>query len=345
MNLSVSRLIKIFYLEFSRILDKMLEALASFLTVIAVTPLMIKLGRRVGIVGVDVHKSSKPVIPKTGGLALILGSLIALLVHMLLNHDSLPLIFLSTGLIAGFIGFLEDFRGEMNPKLKPTLLLLASIPILVTGSYIPRPVIPFIGRTRLYKIYPILVALAYPVTCNAVNSVDVLNGSMIYTSIPFFAMSSIIAYYRGNSFILTMSLICISILVALIPYNKYPAKIFPGNSGSLFIGGLMASTAILGRIEVAAIIALLPQIMNEMHVIFSIGGIKSAKQVKSRPVKFVDGFLTASKDRSAPITLVRLLSAGARVSEKNMAYMMGVLAAFTSVLAILTDLLLVEAWI
>jgi len=56
--------------------------------------------------------------------------------------------------------------------------------------------------------------------------------------------------------------------------------------------------------------------------------------------------LTASKDRSAPITLVRLLSAGARVSEKNMmAYMMGVLAAFTSILAILTDLLLVEAWI
>jgi len=332
-------------LNFEEIFDKMLEALTSFLTVIAVTPLMIRLGRRISIVGVDVHKPSKPVIPKTGGLALILGSLIALLVHMLLNWEFSSLIFLSTGLIAGFIGFLEDLRGELNPKLKPTLLLLASIPILITGSYTPRPVIPFIGRTRLYKIYPILVALAYPITCNAVNSVDVLNGSMIYTSIPFFAMSLIIAYFRGDVFILTMSMICISILIAMIPYNRYPARIFPGNSGSLFIGGLMASIAIIGRMEVAAIIALLPQIMNEMHVIFSIGGIRSAKEVKSRPVKFVNGFLTASRDRNAPITLVRLLSAGAKVSEKAMAYMMGMLAIFTAIFAILTDLFLVEVWI
>ena len=332
-------------MNFEEIFDKMLEALTSFLTVIAVTPLMIRLGRRVGIVGVDVHKPSKPVIPKTGGLALILGSLIALLVHMLLNWEFSSLIFLSTGLIAGLIGFLEDLKGEINPKLKPALLLLASIPILITGSYTPRPVIPFIGRTRLYKIYPILVALAYPVTCNAVNSVDVLNGSMIYTSIPFFAMSLIIAYLRGDVFILTMSMICISILIALIPYNRYPAKIFPGNSGSLFIGGLMASIAIIGRMEVAAIIALLPQIMNEMHVIFSIGGIRSAKEVKSRPVEFVNGFLTASRDRNAPITLVRLLSAGAKVSEKAMVYMMGMLAMFTAIFAILTDLFLVEVWI
>jgi len=332
-------------LNFEEIFDKMLEALTSFLTVIAVTPLMIRLGRRISIVGVDVHKPSKPVIPKTGGLALILGSLIALLVHMLLNWEFSSLIFLSTGLIAGFIGFLEDLRGELNPKLKPTLLLLASIPILITGSYTPRPVIPFIGRTRLYKIYPILVALAYPITCNAVNSVDVLNGSMIYTSIPFFAMSLIIAYFRGDVFILTMSMICISILIAMIPYNRYPARIFPGNSGSLFIGGLMASIAIIGRMEVAAIIALLPQIMNEMHVIFSIGGIRSAKEVKSRPVEFVNGFLTASRDRNAPITLVRLLSAGAKVSEKAMAYMMGMLAIFTAIFAILTDLFLVEVWI
>jgi len=168
---------------------------------------------------------------------------------------------------------------------------------------------------------------------------------MIYTSIPFFAMSLIIAYLRGDVFILTMSMICISILIALIPYNRYPARIFPGNSGSLFIGGLMASIAIIGRMEVAAIIALLPQIMNEMHVIFSIGGIRSAKEVKSRPVEFVNGFLTASRDKNAPITLVRLLSAGAKVSEKAMAYMMGMLAMFTAIFAILTDLFLVEVWI
>ncbi|RLF98956.1 MAG: hypothetical protein DRN49_05060 [Thaumarchaeota archaeon] len=323
----------------------MLEALVSFLAVIMATPFMIRLGKRVGMVGVDVHKSSKPIIPKTGGLALILGSSIALLIHMIFNWEFSSLIFLSTGLIAGFIGFLEDLKGELNPKLKPVLLLLASIPILITGSYTPRPVIPFIGRTRLYKVYPILVALAYPITCNAVNSVDVLNGSMIYTSIPFFIMSLIIAYLRGDGFILTMSMICLSILIALIPYNRYPARIFPGNSGSLFIGGLMTSIAIIGRMEVAAIIALLPQIMNEMHVIFSIGGIRSAKEVRSRPVKFIDGFLTASKDRDAPITLVRLLSARAKVSERTMAYMMGTLTMFTAILAILTDILLVEVWI
>jgi len=323
----------------------MLELAAAFLAVIFTTPSMIRLGLKLGVTGIDIHKPWKPVISKLGGISLIFGALAGIAIYWIIGGGGLPWIVLVSGVIASLIGLLEDVRGEISPRVKPLLLILASIPILLSGSYVPRPVIPFVGRTRLYRVYPFMIALAYPITCNAVNSVDVLNGSMIYTSVPFFIMTLIISYLRGDSTIFTISAIMLAALIAFIPYNRYPARVFPGNSGSLFIGAVMASIAILGRVEFAAIIALLPQIMNEMHILFSIGGIKSARFIKARPVEFVKGYLTASRSRDAPITLVRMLSAETEVDERRMVYAMAVLSIFAMILGLITDLLFIEGMI
>ena len=218
----------------------------------------------------------------------------------------------------------------------------ASLPILIFGTFTPRPIIPFLGKTRLYKVYPVMVMAAYPIVCNAVNSVDVLNGSMILSSLPFFAMSLIIFYLRGDYITFALTLIFLISLLVLFPYNKYPARVFIGNSGSLFVGAAMASIAIVGRIEIAAIIALLPQIMNEMHVIFSLGGIKSAKSFEKRPINVEGGYLTAAKDKNAPITLLRMLCANAKVDEKSAVNAMALVSMFTAALGLLTDLVFIE---
>ncbi len=320
----------------------MLEVLTALLVAIASAPLMILLGRKLKIEGVDVHKPWKPLIPKTGGLALIAGAVSGILLHVYFYGGWTAVAILFSCMIAAIIGLIEDVREEINPKLKPLFLVFASLPILLLGTFTPRPVIPFLGRARLYKVYPVMILFAYPIVCNAINSMDILNGSMILTSAPFFLMSSIIFYLRGDYSSLIFSLIFFFTLLSLLPYNRYPAKTFMGNSGSLFTGAAMASIAIMGRIEIAAIIALLPHIMNEMHVIFSLGGIKSAKQAESRPVEIEDGKLTASSDRNAPITLLRMLCAGVKLDERRAVYSMALIASFASILGLITDLIFIE---
>ena len=320
----------------------MLEVLTAFIVTFLTTPLVIKLGSSLGISGIDIHKPWKPLVPKTGGLAITLGAVIGLLLNFSLGGGVLAGVVSLSCLIAAAIGFVEDFREEINPKLKPLLLVLPSLPILLAGAFVPRPVIPFLGKTRLYRVYPIMILLSYPIVCNAVNSIDVLNGSMALTSLPFFAMSMVIFYLRGNYQALILSAIFLASLLAFIPYNKYPAKVFSGNSGSLFVGAAIASMAIVGRIEIAAIIALLPQIMNEMHIIFSLGGIKSAKKFKSRPLKIENNLLTASEESDAPITLLRMLCAKAKVDERSAVYAMAIISLFTAFLGLITDLLFIE---
>jgi len=323
----------------------MFEVLVAALTTLLLAPLMIIFGRRFGIEGIDVHKPWKPRIPKTGGLAIILGSAAGISMLLWFSNDGISFPILAACLIAGLIGFYEDLQGEINPKLKPLLLVFASLPILFLGAYTPRPVIPFLGRTRLYRVYPVLVMISYPVVCNAVNSVDVLNGSVILTSIPFLVMSITIFYLRGDYRLMMIAFIILASCIAILPYNLYPARTFIGNSGSLFLGAAMTSIAIVGRMEMAAIIALIPQIMNEMHVIFSIGGLRSAKFVEKRPVRLEDGMLTASREKDAPITLLRMICAEAKVSEKTAVWIMMIIACFTAMLGLLTDVLFIEGMI
>jgi UDP-N-acetylglucosamine--dolichyl-phosphate N-acetylglucosaminephosphotransferase len=318
----------------------MLEAIVSGLVTFFLAPAVIMLGRRLEIVGVDVHKPWKPVVPKTGGLAMILGTTAGMILRAHVSGFQLLIPVILSCLVAASIGLIEDLRGEIDPRLKPLLLIFASLPILISGAYSPRPLIPFLGRTRLYRVYPVLVIASYPVLCNAINGLDVLNGSALLTSIPFLIMSSMIFYMRGDLQLLILSLIFLAAAVAMLPYNMYPAKTFIGNSGSLFIGAGITSIAIIGSIEVAAIIALMPQIMNEMDVLFSIRGLKSAKSIGRRPVIVEDGMLTASKDPDAPITLLRMICAGNRIDEKRAVYAMTLISAFAALLGFLTHILL-----
>jgi UDP-N-acetylglucosamine--dolichyl-phosphate N-acetylglucosaminephosphotransferase len=318
----------------------MLEAIVSGLLTFFLAPAAIILGRRLEVVGVDIHKPWRPIVPKTGGLAIILGATAGMILGAHASGFQLFIPVILSCLVAASIGLVEDLREEIDPRLKPLLLIFASLPVLVLGAYSPRPLIPFLGKTRLYRVYPVLVMASYPVICNAVNSLDVLNGSALLTSIPFLIMSSVIFYMRGDLQLLILSLIFLAAAIAMLPYNMYPARTFIGNSGSLFIGAGITSIAIMGSIEVAAIIALMPQIMNEMYVLFSIRGLKSAKNIGRRPVVVENGVLAASEDPDAPITLLRMICAGIKVDERRAVYAMTLISAFAAFLGFLTHILL-----
>jgi len=322
----------------------MLQEITIFLVNFAVTflsiPLISRKLRELGFVGVDVHKKEKPAIPEMGGIAMLIGLVAGVSVAVILLRGTAPILisFLSTVLIAGIIGLADDIL-VLNAKVKPLLLLLAGLPILIMHTYVPYPNLPFVGPARLTIVYPLIIPVAISVCANAVNMMDPFNGVMSGSSIIATAalLASAILLNRGEGVVL--SLILLGSLIPFFYFNRYPSKTFSGDVGSLAVGAAYGAVAILGRLEVAAIVAFIPQIMNAFYGLSTIGRLYERREV-SRPVAILeDGRLTASSDPSAPITLARLILAKGPLPERDAVKVFYALSSASGVLAIFTALL------
>jgi len=311
---------------------------SSFLLSQLLTKLMIKISITYGILGRDVHKPGHPLVPRIGGLAIVITYLTVSGVALLVFKSRFAASFLIPPAIAAAIGLVEDLR-ELNPLLKPVLLLLPGLPVILLGAYEPRPVLPFVGQVRITILYPLLVLAAYTVVTNAVNSLDVINGSLVLTSLPPLIMLAGLSAINGGTDSSLISMILIAAMLGFLRYNWFPAKAFSGNAGSNLVGAVIASIAISSRLEVAAIIALIPHIMNEFYVLVSLRGLKSGKQVRSRPVMISGGLISSSMSPEAPLTMVRMLAADKPRSEVEIAVYMAVICIYSCLLAVLTQVL------
>lgn len=316
----------------------------SFIITFILVPFLIRKFKEKGIVGVDVHKPEKPEIPEMGGLSILISIIVStvFLIIVCNNLTKFFITFLIVVIVVGIVGAIDDIK-PLNPKLKPTLTALASLPIIIFGTYVPRPVFPIIGKTRLTIVYPLLIIAGLAVSTNAVNMLDVFNGSMAGTCSILLLTLLISSIILGSSIGILLSAITLGSLVAFFYYNKYPAKIFSGDVGSLTVGAAIATIAVMGRLEIVTIVAMMPHIMNGFHSLASIGGLLERRQIKARPTKVLaDGRLAASKDPKAPITLARLILAGGPLYENEVVKVFILLSIYSGVLAILTALLI--AW-
>lgn len=307
--------------------------------IIILTPMLIKILSKRGSLVQDYHKPNRPLIPKPGGpaifISLILGESIVYI--MTGANGALALIFVTA--IAGIIGILDDIY-TLSGVLKPALLIIASFPILILGAYNFHIEFPIFGDVRLSIIYPILVLLAIPVTANTVNTIDVLNGAVS----GFIAISSIplilALVFKGSIDTALMVLPLLSVTLGFFIFHRFPSKIFPGDSGSLSLGAIYGAIAIVGGIEVIGVVALLPAILNSFFFLSSVKRLVEGRTIKLRPVNVLSGNrLEASKNGSAPITLVRLILADGPLLEKEIVQNILILVAFSSFLAIVTAIL------
>jgi UDP-N-acetylglucosamine--dolichyl-phosphate N-acetylglucosaminephosphotransferase len=303
---------------------------------------------RHGIVGVDVHKPGKPKIPEMCGAGIIVGVATSAIVATAIHQEFFREIasFLSVILLAALVGAYDDLRG-LNPRLKPLLLAGCAIPLLVFRTYDPRPVVPVIGSApvslRLSLVYPVLVFFATTIPANAVNMMDVLNGSMSGTcsiSLLSLCISSIIL---ASDLGLLLSLCMLGALLAFFYYNRYPARVFAGDIGDLSIGAGIGATAVIGRLEVVTIVALMPQIMNAFYNLFSVGRIFAHEELKERPTRLLsDGRLAATDSRNAAVTLTRIILARGPLKEKEIVTVFLALSAFSAFLSVVTSMVLMR---
>ena len=312
--------------------------IATFIATFAATPIVAKLMRSRGITGVDIHKLAKSEVPEMCGLAILIGLAVGSIAYCL----TMPLAvreaaaFIGTVLIAGAIGIIDDLH-PLGARIKPVLTAFTSVPILILGTYVPYPEIPLYGPVRLTIVYPILIPIALAVTSNSINMMDVMNGAMPGTvAIVAFTMVGILLW-AGELRTATLAGGLLAAMLAFFYFNRYPSKVFDGDTGSLSVGAALGALAILGRVEAVMVVALIPQIMNSFYGLSSVRGLRERREIRQRPTQLLDnGMLQASNVKGAPVTLARLILSAGPMGEKEVVRAMMILTAVSSLLAAAT---------
>ncbi len=270
----------------------------SFFIILYATPKIIKFQTLKGSVVQDYHKPGRYNIPRPAGPVLLLGIAAAEILLYSLTLNMKVIAILLTTVFAFIIGFIDD-RNVMPGWFKPIALIGAALPLIALGAH----------GTHLNLIF----GDAY---------------------IPLLLTS--IAIFSSNEVFLAALPLLFS-MVAFYKYHKFPSKIFPGDSGTLLMGGMYGAIAIAGSSEIIGVIALLPAVMNSFLFLASVKKIIEHRQVKARPTILMNDFrLMASKEKHAPTTLLRLILAKGPLSEKEIGYQIFKLAIFSSFLAFIS---------
>jgi UDP-N-acetylglucosamine--dolichyl-phosphate N-acetylglucosaminephosphotransferase len=252
-----------------------LAAILGFIVTFIATNWLIRYLKRIKMVVKDMNKKNTPLIPISGGLAVMSGIFIGLMVYIFFQtfyfKYTSTLIYIFAGLISiimiTFVGFVDDIiikkskesSSGLKQWQKPLLTLSAAVPLMVVNAGITTMTLPFLGRLDVGLIYP-LIFIPIGVVCaaNMVNMLAGFNGIEVGMGIVYTGMLGLYAFVNNKEVGALIALITFASLIAFYFYNKYPAKILPGDSLTYLLGGAIATIAILGDIERAAMIASIP---------------------------------------------------------------------------------------
>jgi len=242
----------------------------AFFSTLSLTKLWIKIAKKSKLLGKDMNKYSKPKVPEAGGVAFIMGVTFAMLVYVFIKTFYLSttanlvdvLAILVTLLLAGFLGFVDDILGwkvGLPQWQKPLLTIPIAIPLMVINVGNSVISIPFIGSVDFGIIYPLLIIpLGIVGAANGFNMLAGFNGLEASMGIVILSTLGFIAWSNGILWLATVTFSTVASLLAFLVFNRYPAKVFPGNSLTYAVGALIACVAILGNMEKVAVFLFSP---------------------------------------------------------------------------------------
>lgn len=252
----------------------LLSFFISFVTTLLLLPYWIKRAKIAGLVGVDLHKLNKPKLAEMGGIIVVFGFLIGVLFYIGIrtfyfdNSDYILKILsiLTTILIITVIGLIDDILGwkiGLRQWQKPLLCLIAALPIMVVNAGQSRLVFPLFGAIDFNLFYAILlVPVAISGASNGFNMLAGYNGLEAGLGIIILTTLAYVSWIANASWVSVIALCMVFSLIAFLIYNKYPAKIFPGNTLTYSVGALIACVAIFASIERAALILFIPYFLE-----------------------------------------------------------------------------------
>lgn len=234
----------------------LLSFVCAFLLAFLSTPFVKKLAKKIGAIDIpkDKRRMHTDSVPLIGGLAIFLGFLVSTVIFTEIDIKIIAI--LSGALIMVMLGVFDD-KYALGAKFKLMIQIIAAAIPVIAGVRIERIILPFLKSGGIefgWLAYPITILWIVALT-NAVNLIDGLDGLAAGVSaIASFSMF-LIALMQGNYLIAVMCAALVGACCGFLPYNFSPASIFMGDTGSTFLGFVMASLSVLGLFKIHAIIS------------------------------------------------------------------------------------------
>ena len=224
--------------------------------------------------------------PMMGGLMFVAASALVLALNVFAVKDYSVYYVLLLSLCFGFIGFLDDFtklkykRNLGLTSAQKAMLQMAVSAIFLYAMYRSgmdtELYIPFVHVSfRLHPIVYIFFAMFVMVGCvNAVNLTDGVDGLCGSVTIPVMIFFTAAAVAQGKFELALLPATLVGGLIAYLFYNWHPAKVFMGDTGSLFLGGVVCSLAFALEMPLILILVGFIYICETMSVILQVGYFK-----------------------------------------------------------------------
>ncbi len=287
---------------------------AGLLIAIALTPVAIRLAPKIGAVDIpkDNRRMHKEPIPRFGGMAIAAAALIAMLIAIFVSvpmlteyFNSRPHIYmlyqpvsklygvLAGGVLIYILGVVDDLK-DLPAKVKFLGQIGVACVAFAFGiriEFVTNHFGTFFGDTHSY--FPGVVCFLITVIwivgiTNTVNLIDGLDGLAAGVS----AIASLcIAYtaYIHGSYIAALAMLAVAgSACGFLKYNFHPAKIFMGDSGSLFLGYMLATLTIIGPTKGATVFAMIIPVIVLGLPIFDTGFAIFRRIVNHRPIMEAD---------------------------------------------------------
>lgn len=279
--------------------------LIAFIVAFMTTPYTIKIAEKVGAVDIpkDKRRMHHNAMPKLGGPAVILGFLVSVIYLLIIMsiEGSIDLfseenyitkligIFLGIVIIA-ITGIADDIK-TIKPLTKLAGQLLAAIVVVGFGVRIEHISIPFITETLKISntaMSGIITVIWIVGITNAINLTDGLDGlSSGITLISCISLLIIFALNSSPMIAIILITALIGALLGFLPYNFSPAKTFIGDTGSNFLGFMLAIISILGIAKTYTIaVIILPVIVLGLPILDVIFAI-IRRLVKGKSIKAI----------------------------------------------------------
>ncbi len=231
--------------------------------------------------------------PTTGGVSFILATLVSIVLFYTVDKvwSWTAIAVFCLAVICAGLGMSDDlskFKNQDNKGLSARLRLLLEIIIGLLFGLLLLYIAPqarylvcsLTSHTLLVLPLPIFLCLSLflvAATTNAVNLHDGMDGLAASTTLTVFASLAIMLLAKGDFHLAIIATACAGALLGFLLFNRYPAQVFMGDTGSLFLGGLLAALVLTSGLILWFIPLSLVYILETLSVIIQVAYFKLTK--------------------------------------------------------------------
>lgn len=240
-------------------MDGILGFVVAFVATLLITPLVIKIAKKFDIVDKpNARKVHKNIIPRLGGAAIFFGVTLGFFAAGLTDENMTTII--CGGIIMFVLGVFDD-KYDLPAVYKFLVQLFVAMAVVRSGLAFQFIDVPFIGAVETGALSGVLTVLWILGVTNAINLIDGLDG--LSGGISFIALTTtaFLAAMEADYLCFVLAMIYMGSLLGFLFHNFHPAKIFMGDSGSLFVGYSIAIISLLGSFKSATFVSLLIPVM------------------------------------------------------------------------------------